>query len=297
MPSMKQLQYLKKIVETGSYHQAAEQLFIAQSALSRQILLLEDELGFQIFNRELRQIRLTPAGAYFYKKTSQLLQALQQSTLQAQELSQGKQAYFTLAHSSSIGLSENFLQKTQQFALMQQVSMEIGQYSSEQQIELLINRQLDIGILRLPVLTHDYAELELVEYQKERLYAVLPSQHALANSTVLQVSDLKNEKFVSVPHPERGGMSYVLRSLCVTSGFNPQPAAVRSRKRMQLILVQQGFGVSIIAESMIDRTLMAVNYIPLSDQAAYAQVVIAYHRQASPLLKNYVQGLCDVSSA
>lgn len=297
MPSMKQLQYLKKIVETGSYHLAAQQLFIAQSAISRQILLLEEELGFKIFNREQRQIQLTVAGAYFYKKTSQLLHSLQQSTQQAQELSQGKHAYFSVAHSSSIGLSEAFIAASQQFALNHQLSIEFTQHSSEQQIELLKNRQLDVGVLRLPVFTHDYAELELLEYQQERLYAALPITHVLAQQATLQLADLRHEQFVSVPHPERGGMSYVLRSLCVAVGFNPQPAVLRSRKRMQLALVQQAVGVSIVAESMIDPAFDRVHYVRLSDAAAQAQVVIALHRQASPLLRAYVQTLCDTSTS
>lgn len=292
MPSMKQLQYLKKIVETGSYHLAAEQLFIAQSALSRQIILLEEELGFKIFNREQRQIQLTVAGAYFYKKSCQLLHSLQQTTQQALELSQGKHAYFRVAHSSSIGLSERFIAASQQFASSHQLSIEFTQHSSEQQIELLKNRQLDVGVLRLPVLTHDYAELELFEYQQERLYAALPKAHPLVQQQTLQVVDLKHEQFVSVPHPERGGMSYVLRSLCVAAGFNPKPAALRSRKRMQLALVQQAAGVSIVAESMIDLAFEGVHYVPLTDAAAQAQVVIALHRQASPLLMAYVEMLC-----
>lgn len=294
MPSMKQLQYLKKIVETGSYHLAATQLFIAQSALSRQILLLEEELGFKIFNREQRQIQLTVAGHYFYKKTCQLLESLQQSTQQAQELSQGKQAYFSLAHSSSIVLGSDFLQRTQQFISAQQVGIEIGQCSSEQQIEQLKNRQLDLGVLRLPVLSRDDADLVFVHYQQEKLYVALYASHPLARQQEIGLAQLKEDYFISMPHPERGGMSYVIRSMCVAAGFHPKPAMVRSRKRMQLALVQHGFGVSIIAASMRDESLQGMVYLPITDQAALAQVVLVYHRQAHPLLKAYVQALVEL---
>lgn len=51
MSTLKQFRYFVTIVETGSFIAASEQLFIAQSALSRQMMLLEDELGFLIFDR------------------------------------------------------------------------------------------------------------------------------------------------------------------------------------------------------------------------------------------------------
>ena len=51
MSTLKQFNYLIRIVEDGGFIAASEKLFVAQSALSRQIKLLEDELGFLIFDR------------------------------------------------------------------------------------------------------------------------------------------------------------------------------------------------------------------------------------------------------
>ena len=67
MPTIKQLNYLIQIVEDGSFTLASEKLFIAQSALSRQIRLLEDEIGFEIFDRTEKRIKLTKVGQFFYK--------------------------------------------------------------------------------------------------------------------------------------------------------------------------------------------------------------------------------------
>lgn len=67
MPTLKQFQYFIKIVEEGSFTAASEKLFIAQSALSRQIKLLEEEIDFQLFDRTDKKIKLTTAGEVFYK--------------------------------------------------------------------------------------------------------------------------------------------------------------------------------------------------------------------------------------
>ena len=60
--NLRQLQYFIEIAELRSFTRAAEVLHIAQSALSRQIRLLEDELGANLFNRLDRGVTLTEAG-------------------------------------------------------------------------------------------------------------------------------------------------------------------------------------------------------------------------------------------
>ena len=67
MSTLKQFNYLIRIVEDGGFIAASEKLFVAQSALSRQIKLLEDELGFLIFDRSEKKVKLTAAGQVLYK--------------------------------------------------------------------------------------------------------------------------------------------------------------------------------------------------------------------------------------
>lgn len=62
-----------RIVECGSFSQAAESLFISQSALSQQIRSLERSLGFELFDHRLRKMALTQAGASFYPHARQLI--------------------------------------------------------------------------------------------------------------------------------------------------------------------------------------------------------------------------------
>lgn len=70
---LKQIQYFIKVVELNSFTDAAEVLFISQSAISQQIKLLEKELQVQLLNRSNRQFSLTPSGAYFYQHAKQCL--------------------------------------------------------------------------------------------------------------------------------------------------------------------------------------------------------------------------------
>src|ERR1043166_5291157 len=59
---LRQLEIIRAIAETGSFTAAGGKLHVSQSAISRQILLLEEELGETVFHRIGRRIRITPAG-------------------------------------------------------------------------------------------------------------------------------------------------------------------------------------------------------------------------------------------
>ncbi len=80
------LKALLRIAETGSISRAAESLGIAQPSLSQQLLRLEDEVGFALFERTARGVVLTEAGRVFRERARQLLNAAEQAVSDARQL-------------------------------------------------------------------------------------------------------------------------------------------------------------------------------------------------------------------
>lgn len=70
---LKQLTYFVTIVDQKSFSKAAQKLHISQPSLSNAIKILESDLGFQILDRNTRNIELTETGAILYSKAVQLL--------------------------------------------------------------------------------------------------------------------------------------------------------------------------------------------------------------------------------
>jgi len=70
---VRQLEYFREIAETGGFSRAANRIRISQSALSRQILLLEQELGAALFERHARGVHLTETGRLLYERADVLL--------------------------------------------------------------------------------------------------------------------------------------------------------------------------------------------------------------------------------
>src|ERR687898_2396537 len=74
---LRQLEVIRAIAETGSFTAAGEKLHVSQSAISRQVLLLEEELGEPVFHRVGRRVRITPAGDSLLQLSHRVFQDLQ----------------------------------------------------------------------------------------------------------------------------------------------------------------------------------------------------------------------------
>ncbi|MDG9882120.1 LysR family transcriptional regulator [Pseudomonas putida CSV86] len=288
MISTRQLRYFVEIAESGSFSAAAERLYIAQSALSRQIRELEQQLDTALFERTARLPRLTAAGTAFLPKARNLLQDLDKASDLARAVGQGRRGSLRLSHSSTVPLTGALLHQVSSYLHDNPgVSMEIAQLSSEGQLEELVDGRLDIGLLRLPVLRQHEGLCVEPLFQEPLLLAVADT-HPLAHHNSIRLADLSDQPFISIPHRQRGGLSYLSAELCMAAGFFPRPARVVSRKTTQLQLIQAGFGVALLPRCMRDIAPVSLRFIPLVDPGCVSTVAIAHRRDAGPLVRQFL---------
>lgn len=286
MLTLKQFQYFIKIVEEGSFTAASEKLFIAQSALSRQMKLLEEEIGFQLFDRTDKRVKLTAAGEVFYKKIKDNLLYLNEIIDLAKSVSEGKNRQIKIAHSSSIVMDHKKVQILKEVSLTQQLSFEINTLSSEQQILALMNGEIDIGFIRPPV-RHTLDEMSILKLYEEPLMVAVHTEHAkFAKAQKVYLKDLKDECFVTTPHAERGGLSYLVANLCLAAGFTSQKAPILSRKVSQLQLVAANLGISIVPEEFKQILPNQVKLLPLADDLSFSEVLLVYRKDQDEMIQH-----------
>ncbi|MDD0975061.1 LysR family transcriptional regulator [Pseudomonas fontis] len=291
MTSTRQLRYFVEIADSGSFSAAAERLFIAQSALSRQIKELESQLDTLLFERTARQPRLTAAGAAFLPRARHLLQDLEKAERLAREVGQGLRGSLRLSHSSTVPLTGVLLARLSGYLHAHEgVQMEIAQQSSEAQLEELAEGRLEVGLLRLPVL-RQHEGVEVTPLFEEPLLLALPEGHRLAGEACVELRQLRDELFISIPHRQRGGLSYLSAQLCMQAGFFPKAARVVSRKTTQLQLIQAGFGVALLPASMGDIAPASVRWVPLADAGCVSTVALASRRDAGALVRQFIEHL------
>lgn len=297
MISTRQLRYFVEIAECGSFSAAAERLYVAQSALSRQVRELELQLDTALFERTARLPRLTDAGRAFLPRARNLLLDLDKAGELARAVGQGLCGSLNISHSSTVPLTGRLLEHLGDYLRTSpDVSMEIAQLSSEGQLAALAEGRLDIGLLRLPVLRqHDGLTIEPL-FEEPLLLALAPT-HELAGRDCIALAELSSQPFISIPHHQRGGLSYLSAELCMAAGFFPQPARVVSRKTTQLQLIQAGFGVALLPRCMQDIAPAALRFIPLTDPGCVSTVAIAYRRDAGPLVSQFIEHMTCAASA
>ncbi|POA28243.1 MULTISPECIES: LysR family transcriptional regulator [unclassified Pseudomonas] len=292
MLSTRQLRYFVEIAECGSFSAAAERLFIAQSALSRQIKDMETRLQTPLFERTARQPRLTAAGEAFLPRARNLLNELTKASAMATQVGAGQLGTLRLSHSSTVPLSGRLLRGISVYLDQNAgVSMDIVKLSSEQQLAELAEGRLEVGLLRLPVLSQREG-VQIVPLYSERLLLAVPPDHRLAVDKSVQgidLAQLRNQAFISIPHPQRGGLSYLSAELCMRQGFFPKAARVVSRKTTQLQLIQAGFGVALLPESMQDIAPPDIHFLPLADPDCHSTVALACRQNPTALVQQFVE--------
>ncbi|VVE06507.1 LysR family transcriptional regulator [Pandoraea fibrosis] len=284
MVSLRQMRYFLEVVDAGGFSAAAERLFVAQSALSRQISELERELQAVLLERSSKGVTLTPAGRTFVNEARRVLTELEGSVALTRSVARGEQGTVRLAHSSSVPFAGTL--PAALLAHLQAnpgVSVDISTLSSEQQQDDIEAGRIDLGLVRLPVL-RPAASLMCETLATERLLLLVPPGHALAGETSVSVAALAAEPFVSLPHRERGGLIYRVAQLCQQHGFFPKAAVATSRKATLVNLVAAGFGVAIVPQSLAAMAGPEVRRVTLDDANADSKIALLHRRDAGGLV-------------
>lgn len=288
MISLRQLKYFVEIVAAGSYTRASERLYIAQSALSRQIKELESDMDVVLLRRDAKQIELTQAGLAFHDKARKILDDVEYAISQARYIGKGERGEIRLLHSSSVPLSPplgpglNDVLQT-----FPGITLDISQASSELQALEIEEGRADLGLARLPILRKHPHLLTLPLYE-EKLVVAVALEHRLAQRQRIDIAELQEELFVSMPHRDRGGLSYLVAERCIAHGFFPKIARATSRKASLLSLVNANFGIAIVPDSMRAIAVSGVAFIDLQEADFRSEVVLMYRRDAPTMVSEFV---------
>src|ERR1039458_3437144 len=188
---LRQLRYFVAVAEELHFGHAAQRLRIAQPALSRQIQALEKDLLVQLLFRNRRRVQVTPAGQVFLERARQILARADEAVLAAQRVGGGVSGTLNLGFVGSAtydvlpGVLREFLKAAPH------VDLTLSEMTVHTQIEALVEKRIDIGLLRLPAKTQG---LVFRTIAREPLYVALPSSHRLAQLPVVPLSALSADR-------------------------------------------------------------------------------------------------------
>jgi len=185
-----QLQYFRTVAKMEHMSKAAQDLRIAQPALSKTIARLEKHLGTPLFDREGRQIRLNTFGRAFLTKVEAALTLLEEGQREVADLAGLEHGSIHLATSSLDRLSDPL---NAFIALHPNVNFRITQASMGEMAHLIETGKVDICFTPLPMEEPEFSSISVLQ---EEVYLAVPPGHRLSHARSVRLSEVANEPFI-----------------------------------------------------------------------------------------------------
>jgi LysR family transcriptional regulator, transcription activator of glutamate synthase operon len=276
---LRQLRYFVAVAHKKHFTQAAEELNLAQPALSQQIHQLERDLGVTLFERTSRRVRLTAAGEALLVRAERILAEVVRAQMEMQE-------YTGLARGRVVIGALQSLEAFRFPALLARFHMHypgieivLREESTERLLELLDTGQLDLTVIQIidgswPLeLTASSVVSE--KLLTEELVLVVAPNHALAHHQHVTMEELRDESFVLFK--PGSGLRHTVIQRSLGAGFTPRILFESGELGTIRSLVAEGLGVSVLPQSVAEAPGREVAVVSFGPPPPMRTVMLAWH--------------------
>lgn len=285
------LRYFHEVANLGSVRVAAEKLFVAQSAVSRQIALLEEELGVPVFERHARGMNLTAAGRLllgYVRKSKTHLAELKDQIHEYETLAKGH-VRLACVEGVAHGLLARFLQGFCQSH--PGISLTLDVLGSHAIGESVAEHVHDLGILFGAAPRPDLVELGRIE---QPLCVITPPQHPIGKAHHCALEQLAG---LPLALPNRSfGIRQLLDRVSAKGRYDLSIAIETNSLTLAGRLVAEAGMITFLPRDAVASLLemQKVVAVPLTDaplRSARATLVASYSRRLPPAAHHFSQML------
>jgi DNA-binding transcriptional LysR family regulator len=247
----RQLEMFRAVAEETSFTAAAERLHVSQSAVSRQLKLLEEELGTLLFHRGARGVSLTPQGSLLLTAAHRIAREMDDVASQLSAAQTLQRGLLTLGGGMTVCLYilPKLLRKFR--TQYKNVDLRVITGTTDMILRMLRSRELDVALLTLPILEPD---LEVMPVIKEEMVVVTAGKHSIARGRFVDPRALAQQPLILF---ESGSNTRHV----IDEFFRAQQIpidVVMETENVEIIksMVASGLGVTVVPYSAIahDRT-------------------------------------------
>ncbi|GLY11550.1 LysR family transcriptional regulator [Pseudobacillus badius] len=244
---LRQIKYFMEVAKEEHVTEAAHRLHVAQSAVSRQIAKLEDELGVELFLREGRNVKLTHAGKIFLQHMESAMNEIDRAVAAIDSYLNPEIGKIRLGFPNSLA-TKTLPRVISAFrSQYSDIGFDFHQGANKELRELVERGEIDLAFVS-PV-PESTPEISTEVFFSESMRVLLPIQHRLAKKDSVNLRELMNDQFVLF----RTG--YDMRSLvieaCRQVSFEPKVGFESDDVYTMKGLVEAGLGVSLLPETLL----------------------------------------------
>ena len=238
---LRQLEILQAIAETGSFTACGRKLHVSQSAISRQISLLEDELGEPLFLRVGRQVRMTLAAESLVQLGQRVFQDVRETVGAITDRTRDLHGTLRLTGGMTVCLYVfppllKYLRRVHP-----RLDVRLTVATAGRSVQEIRGGRVDAGLLTLPI---EESDLVTVPVMREELLVVTPPGHPLARRRKVAPRDLAEQPFIlfEVGSATRRVIDHFFAS------ENIEPTIVMDTENVEIIkaMVKTGMGIGIV---------------------------------------------------
>ena len=242
LPTLRQLQYVVAVADTGQFVEAARQCAVSQPALSRQVQEVESQLGVRLFERTRPRVIVTPAGEEVVRRARSLLVAARELV----EAAGGRARQLRLGVIPTIapyGLPGVLTELRLRYP-------DVAVVVEELQTEVLLER-LRAGTVDLALLAHPFDDhgLHGVDVATEPFVLVAPADHALAVPEAATGADIAGASLLLMDD------GHCLRDqaldVCALAGAEPSTSVAAASLSTLVRMVESGLGPTLLPASAL----------------------------------------------
>src|SRR6476620_1443335 len=249
---LRQLEIVRAIAETGSFTGAGAQLHVSQSAISRQILLLEDEFHERLFVRLGRRVQITAAGEALLQLANRVFNDIRDTSASITDRQKVLSGPLNLVGGMTVCLYVFPLLLKEFRKHHPNVDIKVATGGTQRLLRRLRTRRADLALLTLPV--HDPA-FTSVPVLREELMLVMPAGHPLSSKDSVGVEALVGQPFVVF---EAGSNTRrTLDEFFVREQIKPNVVTETENVEIIKSMVAAGLGISIVPFSPVERETQA----------------------------------------
>ncbi len=286
---LRHLRYFLAVGEEQHYGRAARRLHVAQPALSRQIQNLEEEVGFKLFERLPRGVRLSAAGQLFLEDARRILQEVNEAVARAARVARGQSGTLRVGFTESTSWRGVVPGSFRRFREMQpDAELQLQPSPSLVQLEAIRSGRLDAGfVFNMPKAD---PELDGLPVAMEQIELAAPRGHPLTKLKQVRLRNLTSASFVWFPRREAPALYDRLMHECFRGGLkSPRIVQEGQDEATILSLVATGLGVGWVLRTARWHRPKSVDILSVVDLVMPQQLSLAWRKDnQSPLLASFV---------
>lgn len=235
--TLQQIMYFQRVARSGSFTKAARACFVSQTAISRQISALEEELHVTLLERDTAHVKLTLAGEYFFQQINELTARLEEVVTRTQTIAQEQQTHLTLGIPTIL----------EQHAISQLLRQYHSLHPEVQLSTVAGSRHLLVAMdFDLP----DLEGLDSIILQQVHATWLLPTGHPLAGAEKIAPQQLQGETLILTQEDHRGNTEELLRQYYNQLGLKGNPVLHTRTLEELFLLASAGVGIGLLPSSV-----------------------------------------------